>query len=123
MSQPVFTRVAPVTSFPEAERRIRGFWREHDVFRKTLEKRAGGPRFVFYEGPPTANGMPHNGHALTRVMKDLFPRYRSMRGFDVPRIAGWDTHGLPVEIEVEKELRIRGKQAIVEYGVKPILRR
>ena len=84
---------------------------------------AAGPRFVFYEGPPTANGLPHNGHALTRVMKDVFPRYKSMRGFDVPRKAGWDTHGLPVEIEVEKELRISGKDAIVEYGVEPFVRR
>ena len=90
---------------------------------RSLEKRRGCPRFVFYEGPPTANGLPHNGHALTRVMKDVFPRYKAMRGFDVPRRAGWDTHGLPVEIEVEKELRISGKDAIVAYGVEPFARR
>jgi isoleucyl-tRNA synthetase len=119
----VFEKVAPVVDFPELESRIRAFWRERDTFHKSLAKRRGGPRFVFYEGPPTANGLPHNGHALTRVMKDVFPRYKAMRGFDVPRKAGWDTHGLPVEIEVEKELRITGKDAIVEYGVEPFVRR
>jgi isoleucyl-tRNA synthetase len=118
-----FEKVAPVVDFPQAEARIRRFWREADIFHKSLEKRRGGPRFVFYEGPPTANGMPHNGHALTRVMKDVFPRYRSMRGYDVPRRAGWDTHGLPVEIEVEKELRISGRAAILAYGVEPFVRR
>jgi len=123
MSRTVFERVAPVTDFPDAESRIREFWRKHDIFAKSLAKGRGKPRFVFYEGPPTANGMPHNGHALTRVMKDVFPRYKAMRGFDVPRRAGWDTHGLAVEIEVEKELRISGKDAIVEYGVEPFVRR
>src|SRR5262245_3097754 len=120
---PVFARVAPVVDFPAAEARIRGFWREHAIFEKSLALRAGAPRFVFYEGPPTANGMPHNGHALTRVMKDVIPRYKAMRGFDVPRRAGWDTHGLAVEIEVEKELRISGRAAIVGYGVEPVGRR
>ncbi len=123
MALPGFEKVAPVVDFPLAEARIRRFWREADIFRKSLEKRRGGPRFVFYEGPPTANGMPHNGHALTRVMKDVFPRYRSMRGYDVPRRAGWDTHGLAVEIEVEKELRISGRDAILAYGVEPFVRR
>jgi len=119
----VFERAAPVVDFPDAESRIRDLWRERDIFGKSLALRRDGPRFVFYEGPPTANGMPHNGHALTRVMKDVIPRYKAMRGFDVPRRAGWDTHGLPVEIEVEKELRISGKDAIVEYGVEPFVRR
>jgi len=123
MSRAVFQKVAPVEDFPAAEARVAAFWRERDTFRRSLEKRAGGPRWVFYEGPPTANGLPHNGSVLTRVMKDVFPRYRSMRGYDVPRMAGWDTHGLPVEIEVEKELRISGKQAILEYGVEPFVRR
>ena len=123
MARSGFEKVAPVVDFPQAEARIRDFWREADVFRKSLAKRAGGPRFVFYEGPPTANGMPHNGHVLTRVMKDVFPRYRSMRGYDVPRRAGWDTHGLAVEIEVEKELRISGRDAILAYGVEPFVRR
>jgi isoleucyl-tRNA synthetase len=109
--------------FPDAESRVREFWRERDIFEKSLAARREGPRFVFYEGPPTANGMPHNGHALTRVMKDVIPRYKAMRGYDVPRRAGWDTHGLPVEIEVEKELRISGKDAIVAYGVEPFVRR
>ena len=123
MARPGFEKVTAVVDFPLAEARIRRFWREADIFRKSLAKRRGGPRFVFYEGPPTANGMPHNGHVLTRVMKDVFPRYRSMRGFDVPRRAGWDTHGLAVEIEVEKELRISGRDAILAYGVEPFVRR
>ena len=123
MSLPVFEKVVPAVDFPQAEARILEFWRDAEVFRKVLEKRRGGPRFVFYEGPPTANGRPHNGHALTRVMKDVIPRYKSMRGFDVPRKGGWDTHGLPVEIEVEKELRISGRDAILEYGVEPFVRR
>jgi isoleucyl-tRNA synthetase len=118
-----FERVAPVIDFPAMEAQIREFWRERKIFAKSLAKRSGGPRFVFFEGPPTANGVPHNGHALTRVMKDVIPRYKAMRGFDVPRRAGWDTHGLPVEIEVEKELRISGKDAIVAYGVEPFVRR
>jgi isoleucyl-tRNA synthetase len=123
MAQARFERIAPVVDFPKAEERIREFWREREIFAKSLAKRCDGPRFVFYEGPPTANGVPHNGHALTRVMKDVIPRYKAMRGFDVPRRAGWDTHGLPVEIEVEKELRISGKDAIVAYGVEPFVRR
>jgi isoleucyl-tRNA synthetase len=118
-----FEKVLPVVDFPDSESRIRDFWRERKIFEKSLQRRSGGPRFVFYEGPPTANGLPHNGHALTRVMKDVFPRYKAMRGFDVPRKAGWDTHGLPVEIEVEKELRISGKDAIEAYGVEPFVRR
>jgi isoleucyl-tRNA synthetase len=115
--------VAPVADFPAVEARVREFWQEGGIVGRSLEHRRGGPRFVFYEGPPTANGLPHNGHVLTRVMKDVFPRYKAMRGFDVPRRAGWDTHGLPVEIEVEKELRISGKEAIVAHGVEPFIRR
>jgi isoleucyl-tRNA synthetase len=123
MQRSGFEKVAPVIDFPEAEARIRRFWRDRDIFHKSLAKRRGGPRFVFYEGPPTANGTPHNGHVLTRVVKDVFPRYRSMRGQDVPRRAGWDTHGLAVEIEVEKALRISGRDAILAYGVEPFVRR
>jgi isoleucyl-tRNA synthetase len=115
--------VAPVVDFPAAEARVRAFWKDRDIPKRSWEKRKGAPRFIFYEGPPTANGLPHNGHALTRVMKDLFPRYKAMRGFDVPRRAGWDTHGLAVEIEVEKELRISGRDAIVTHGVEPFVRR
>lgn len=120
---PRFERVAPIVHFPDLESRIRAFWRERDVFHESLRRRAGAPRWVFYEGPPTANGLPHNGHVLTRVVKDVFPRYRTMRGHLVERKAGWDTHGLPVEIEVEKELRISGKEAIQAYGVEPFVRR
>jgi isoleucyl-tRNA synthetase len=122
-AQPVFEQVAPLVDFPALEARIRRFWKEHDVFHATLRRREGGRRFVFYEGPPTANGLPHNGHVLTRVMKDVFPRYRTMCGDYVPRKAGWDTHGLPVEIEVEKQLRISGKAAIEEYGLEKFVRR
>ncbi|MFN7143689.1 MAG: class I tRNA ligase family protein, partial [Myxococcota bacterium] len=104
---------------PELEAEVLAFWKDRAIFRKSLEQSAGKPRFVFYEGPPTANGMPHNGHVLTRVIKDLFPRYRTMRGYHFPRKAGWDTHGLPVEVEVEKELGIHGKAAIEEFGVEP----
>lgn len=106
-----------VPNFPKLEREILDLWQSRDVFRRSLEDTEGKPEFVFYEGPPTANGLPHNGHVLTRVVKDLFPRYKTMRGYHVDRRAGWDTHGLPVEVEVEKELRISGKAGIVEYGV------
>ncbi|MBI2377455.1 MAG: isoleucine--tRNA ligase [Deltaproteobacteria bacterium] len=118
-----FERVDALTDFPALERRILELWKERKVFERSLEETRGRPEFVFYEGPPTANGLPHNGHVLTRVMKDLFPRYRTMRGYHVERRAGWDTHGLPVEVEVEKELRIRGKEAILAYGVEPFVRR
>lgn len=106
-----------VPDFPELEKRILELWKQRRVFDRSLAESEGKPNFVFYEGPPTANGLPHNGHVLTRVIKDLFPRYKTMRGYHVERRAGWDTHGLPVEVEVEKELRIRGKDAILEYGV------
>ena len=106
-----------VPNFPELENRILELWKTRAVFERSLEASRGRPEFVFYEGPPTANGLPHNGHVLTRVIKDLFPRYMTMRGYHVPRRAGWDTHGLPVEVEVEKELGISGKEAIVAYGV------
>ena len=118
---PLFERVPPEMDFPKEEKEILEFWREHRIFEKSLEHTKGKPEFVFYEGPPTANGLPHNGHVLTRVIKDLFPRYRTMRGFHVGRKAGWDTHGLPVEVEVEKELRIHGKAAIERYGVEPFI--
>ena len=121
-----FLPVKSELDFPGDESKILAFWKEHGIFHKTLsaETRATGPSkgtYVFYEGPPTANGMPHNGHVLTRAVKDVFPRYKTMRGYDVPRKAGWDTHGLPVEVEVEKELRIHGKAEIESYGVKPFI--
>src|SRR5688572_11406793 len=112
-----------IPNFPLSERKILELWKARDVFHRSLRETEGKPEFVFYEGPPTANGLPHNGHVLTRVVKDLFLRYRTMRGDHVPRKAGWDTHGLPVEVEVEKELRISGKAAIEQYGVEPFVRR
>ncbi|MCA9515631.1 MAG: isoleucine--tRNA ligase [Myxococcales bacterium] len=112
-----FDKVPQRIDFPAGEKATLALWKERRVFERSLEKNAGKETFVFYEGPPTANGTPHNGHVLTRVIKDLFPRYKTMRGYHVPRKAGWDTHGLPVEVEVEKELGIHGKEAIVAYGV------
>jgi isoleucyl-tRNA synthetase len=112
-----FKPVSPKVNFPEMEERVLELWRRQDTFHKSLEKRQDAPRFVFYEGPPTANGKPGIHHVLARVFKDLFPRYKTMRGYYVLRKAGWDTHGLPVEIEVEKELGFSGKKAIEEYGV------
>lgn len=123
MPEPTFLKADTLVAFPEAEARILAFWKERQIFEKSLQQREGCPPFVFYEGPPTANGLPHNGHVLTRVIKDLFPRYRTMRGYYVPRKAGWDTHGLPVEVEVEKELGIHGKAAIEEYGVEAFVKR
>jgi isoleucyl-tRNA synthetase len=123
MPEPLFAKVPPELDFPKEERAILRFWRERRIFDKTLERPAPRGNFVFFEGPPTANGMPHNGHVLTRVIKDLFPRYKTMRGWRVPRKAGWDTHGLPVEVEVEKELRLHGKAAIEEYGVEPFVKK
>jgi isoleucyl-tRNA synthetase len=123
MSSQPFERVAPVVRFPDEEAAIRGHWERQRTFERVVEKRRGAPRWIFYEGPPTANGLPHNGHVLTRVIKDLFIRYKTMRGYDVPRKAGWDTHGLPVEIEVEKELGISGRDAIRAFGVEPFARR
>jgi isoleucyl-tRNA synthetase len=103
--------------FPELEREVLGEWRRNEIFAKTLAKTAGGKPFVFYEGPPTANNVPHVGHVVTRAVKDLVPRYKTMRGHHVQRKAGWDTHGLPVEIEVEKKLGFSGKQDIERFGV------
>ena len=123
MSQGKFEQAKPIVDFPATEREIARFWRENKTFEKSLENRHGAPQFTFYEGPPTANGLPHNGHVLTRVFKDVFLRYQTMRGRYVPRKAGWDTHGLPVEVEVEKELGIHGKEAIEEYGVEKFIAR
>jgi isoleucyl-tRNA synthetase len=123
MAGPIFAKVPSELDFPGEERQTLAFWRSRRIFEKTLSKPAPNGTFVFYEGPPTANGLPHNGHVLTRVVKDLFPRYKTMRGWTVPRKAGWDTHGLPVEVEVAKELRLHGKSAIEEYGVEPFVKR
>ncbi len=109
--------------FPKSEESVLEFWKEHDIFGKSIEQRAGAERFVFYEGPPTANGMPHPGHCLTRAIKDLFPRYQTMCGKLVERKAGWDTHGLPVEVEVCKQLGIHTKEEIEAYGVEHFVRK
>jgi len=119
----VFEKVEPRVSYPRLEEEILEFWKENDTFKKSVEKRQGRPLFVFYEGPPTANGLPHVGHTLPRVFKDLIPRYKTMCGYHVPRKAGWDTHGLPVELEVEKELGISGKPDIERYGVQKFIER
>ncbi len=116
MSQ-LFRPVDPNVSFPELETGILGFWREHDIFRRSIEERPEDNLFVFYEGPPTANGRPGVHHIMPRVIKDLFARYKTMRGYRVPRKAGWDTHGLPVEIEVEKELGLNSKPDIEKFGI------
>src|SRR5580698_3210604 len=123
MAGPIFAKVSSELDFPKEENQILRFWKERQIFDKALSKPAPRGAFVFYEGPPTANGLPHNGHVLTRVIKDLFPRYRTMRGYRVPRKAGWDTHGLPVEVEVAKELRLHGRAAIEEYGVEPFVKK
>ncbi len=118
----MFEAVSPQVSFPELDATHLAFWEDARIFEKTLEGGTDKPSFIFYEGPPTANGMPHPGHVMTRVMKDVFLRYRTMSGYHVPRRAGWDTHGLPVEVEVEKALGISGPDAIKEYGVEAFSR-
>jgi len=119
----MFDPVSPQVSFPGLDATQLAFWDDARIFEKTLESGEDRPAFIFYEGPPTANGMPHPGHVLTRVMKDVFLRYRTMCGYQVPRRAGCDTHGLPVEVEVEKELGISGRDAIQEYGVEAFSRK
>jgi len=118
-----FKAVDPKQSFPELEERVLARWRERDVFGRSLANREGGEVWSFYEGPPTANGKPGSHHVLSRVFKDVYPRYRTMRGYSVPRKAGWDCHGLPVELEVEKQLGIGSKQEIEEYGIAEFNRR
>ena len=113
----MFQEVSTRANFPEMEKDVRRFWKERDIFARSVKQREGRPFFVFYEGPPTANGLPGIHHVLARAMKDLFPRYKTMRGFYSERKGGWDTHGLPVEIEVEKQLKLNGKQDIERYGV------
>jgi isoleucyl-tRNA synthetase len=112
-----FTPVESKVSFPEMERRVRAFWENEKIFRRSVEERPAENTWVFYEGPPTANGLPHMGHVVQRTLKDLFPRFHTMRGARVVRKAGWDTHGLPVEIEVERELGFTAKKQVEEYGV------
>ncbi|MCJ7769873.1 MAG: class I tRNA ligase family protein, partial [Dehalococcoidales bacterium] len=113
----MFKPVASRVNFTQMEEAILEYWRQNDIFARSIEGRKNATRFVFYEGPPTANGSPGIHHVLSRVFKDVIPRYKAMKGYYTPRIAGWDTHGLPVELEVEKELGFSSKTDIEEYGI------
>lgn len=117
----MYKKVSTDMNFVEREKEIEKFWADNQIFQKSMEEREGCPEYTFYDGPPTANGKPHIGHVLTRVIKDMIPRYRTMKGNMVPRKAGWDTHGLPVELEVEKLLGLDGKDQIEEYGLEPFI--
>ena len=117
----MYDKVSTNLNFVEREKKTEQFWKDNDIFRKSMENRKEGETYTFYDGPPTANGKPHIGHVLTRVIKDMIPRYRTMKGYMVPRKAGWDTHGLPVELEVEKLLGLDGKDQIEEYGMEPFI--
>ena len=116
-----YAKVSTDLNFVEREKEVEQFWKDQDIFKKSIKDREGHPTYMFYDGPPTANGKPHIGHVLTRVIKDMIPRYRTMKGNMVPRKAGWDTHGLPVELEVEKMLGLDGKEQIEEYGLEPFI--
>lgn len=117
----MYEKVSANLNFVEREKNVEKFWKDHDIFGKSIESRKEGETYSFYDGPPTANGKPHIGHVLTRVIKDMIPRYRTMKGYKVPRKAGWDTHGLPVELEVEKLLGLDGKEQIENYGLEPFI--
>ena len=117
----MYQKVSTDLKFVEREKKTEKFWADHKIFEKSMENRKEGETYTFYDGPPTANGKPHIGHVLTRVIKDMIPRYRTMKGYMVPRKAGWDTHGLPVELEVEKQLGLDGKEQIEEYGLEPFI--
>ena len=119
----MYNKVDSSMNFCEREKETLKFWKENKIFEKSVEKNEGNEEFSFYDGPPTANGKPHIGHILTRVMKDIIPRYKTMKGYHVLRKAGWDTHGLPVELEVEKSLGIDGKQEIEKYGIEPFIKK
>ena len=117
----MYEKVSPNLNFVDREKQTVKFWKDNDIFKKSMENRKEGETYTFYDGPPTANGKPHIGHVLTRVIKDMIPRYQTMKGKYVPRKAGWDTHGLPVELEVEKLLGLNGKEQIEEYGMEPFI--
>jgi len=117
----MYKKVSTDLKFVEREKEVLEFWKENDIFQKSIDSRKEGETYTFYDGPPTANGMPHIGHVLTRVIKDMIPRYQTMKGKKVLRKAGWDTHGLPVELEVEKKLGLDGKEQIEEYGLEPFI--
>ena len=118
----MYKKVSTDLNFVEREKEVIEFWKKNDIFKKSIKNREGHPTFMFYDGPPTANGKPHIGHIETRVFKDVIPRFWTMKGYEVPRKAGWDTHGLPVELEVEKLLGIDGKPQIEKYGVEPFIK-
>ncbi len=117
----MYDKVSTNLNFVDREKKIEKFWKDEQIFEKSIDSRKQGETYMFYDGPPTANGKPHIGHVLTRVIKDMIPRYRTMKGYMVPRKAGWDTHGLPVELEVEKMLGLDGKEQIEEYGLEPFI--
>ncbi len=119
----MYRKVDTNLNFVDREGETEKFWEENQIFEKSVKKNEGHPMYMFYDGPPTANGKPHIGHVLTRVIKDMIPRYRTMKGYEVPRKAGWDTHGLPVELEVEKEIGIEGKDEIEAYGIEPFIKK
>ena len=119
----MYDKVDTSLNFLDREKQVIDFWKQNQVFEKVLKLNEGKEEFTFYDGPPTANGKPHIGHILTRVIKDIIPRYRTMKGYHVLRKAGWDTHGLPVELEVEKLLGIDGKQEIEKYGIEPFIKK
>ena len=119
----MYEKVSPNLNFVDREKQTVKFWKDNDIFKKSMENRKEGETYTFYDGPPTANGKPHIGHVLTRVIKDMIPRYQTMKGKYVPRKAGWDTHGLPVELEVEKLLGLNGKEQIEEYGMEPFIKK
>jgi isoleucyl-tRNA synthetase len=119
----MYDKVSTNLNCVDREKEILSFWKENKIFEKSIDLRAGAPVFTFYDGPPTANGKPHIGHILTRAVKDIIPRYKTMKGYKVLRKAGWDTHGLPVELEVEKALGISGKPDIEKYGVEPFIKK
>ena len=119
----MYNKVDTNMNFVDREKETEKFWRENDIFKKSMENRKEGETYTFYDGPPTANGKPHIGHVETRTIKDMIPRFQTMKGKYVPRKAGWDTHGLPVEIEVEKLLGLDGKDQIEAYGLEPFIKK
>ena len=119
----MYKKVDTNLNFVQREKEVEKFWDDNNIFEKSIDSRKKGESYVFYDGPPTANGKPHIGHVLTRAIKDMIPRYRAMKGYQVPRKAGWDTHGLPVELEVEKMLGLDGKEQIEEYGLEPFIKK
>ena len=119
----IYEKVPTDLNFVEREQEVSDFWAKNQIFEKSIRNRENGPEYMFYDGPPTANGKPHIGHVETRVIKDMIPRYRAMKGYKVPRKAGWDTHGLPVELEVEKALGLDGKDQIEKYGIEPFIKK